>query len=381
MAFRFPPAGRSTRRVIDPPATQSKPPPHPGGVAGAAGRAATEVSGSGQLVREVVGAEVLLIDRDETVRAGMVELLSASEIHVTAVADLDRARRLLRRHFFSVVVVDFDTPAAGAGLEVVAAVRAASPTSALVVLAPRKSFDDAVAAVRAGAVDVIVKSPESRESIKGRIAEAAARSLELREAHAALRDVRETYEEFLKRFMDAERRVLDLDERLSGKAERGDGDTDIRILVVANQPQMAAEMSAGAPPHYRITGALSGGEALDRCGQWHFHVVMIAEGLHDLPPSMVARSIKASTADTMVVGLSETASGVSLDIIEGDQRVPLADQIGGPADLLARLDEVTEVYRMRERERRYLQAIRERHYDFLRRYAMLKARIDRLVGQ
>jgi CheY-like chemotaxis protein len=365
--------------MSDPPATHSKP-PHPGGVAANAARAATEQSVSGALGREMVGAEILVIDRDESVRDGMREVLAAAELHVTAVAGLDQARGLLRRTFFSVVVVDFDTPAPRGGLGVAAAVRAASPTSALVLLSPRKSFDDAVAAVRVGAVDVIAKSPDSFHQLKERIFEAAARSLERRQVDSVLRDVRETYDELLKRFMDAERRASDLEERMSGRAVRGDAGTEISILVVATSASVASEMAAGAPPHYRITGACSGGEALDRCGSWRFHVVMISDDINDLPPSMVARSIKASSADTMVVGLSRAPEGLSLEIMEGDQRVPLADRIGSPAEFLARLDEVTEVYRVRERERRYLQSIRERNYDLLRRYAMLRSRIDRLIG-
>jgi len=365
--------------LSDRPATQPKH-PLPGRAAGNAARAATEQSVSGSFSREVVGAEILVIDRDESVRDGIHEVLAAADLNVTGVAGPDQARALLRRQFFSVVVVDFDTPSAGAGLETCAAVRAASPTSALVVLAPRRSFDDAVAAVRAGAIDVIVKSPESVHHLKERIFEAAARSLERRQVDAVLREVRETYDELLKRFMDAERRSSEQEERLSGRAERGDAGTEIRILVVSSSAAMADEMEAGAPPHYRITGALSGGEALDRCGSWRFHVIMIADDLTDLPPSMVARSIKASSADTMVVGLTRTASGFVLEIIEGEQRVPLFDRVRSPAELLARLDEVTDVYRVRERERRYLAAISERHYDLLRRYALLRSRIDRLLA-
>ncbi|HYU16933.1 MAG TPA: hypothetical protein VEL05_12700, partial [Candidatus Acidoferrum sp.] len=247
-------------------------------------------------------------------------------------------------------------------------------------MTPRRSFDDAVAAVRAGAVDVIVKSPDSVGFLVERIFEAAARSLERRQVDAVLRDVRETYDELLKSFIDAERRSHELEERISGNAMRGDADTEIRILVASSRPEVAEEMTRGAPPHYRITGAQSGGEALDRCGSWRFHVVMLAEDLEDLPPSMVARSIKASAPDTMVVGLSRTAFGTALEIIEGDHRVPLAEHLGGTAELLAKLDDVTEVFRTRERERRYLQSIRERHYDLLRRYATLKSRIDRLAG-
>lgn len=342
-------------------------------------RPVTDTSVSSASLREVVGAEVLVVDRDEKVRGGMQEVLSAAELHVTAVADPDQAYELMQDRFFSVVVVDFDTPKPGAGVETAAALRTSSPTSAVVLLTPRRSFDDAVAAVRAGAVDVILKSPSSVGDLVERISQAAARSLDRRQLDAVMRDVRETYEELLRRFMDAERRALDLEEQVSGRAEREGGEAEIRILVIARLAAVAEEMTAKAQPSYRISSAVSGGEGLDRCGSSRFHVVMISDDIDDLPPSMVARSLRVSSPDTMLVGLTGTPTGAVLEMIEGDRRVRLADRIGSPEELLSKLDSVSEVFRVRERELRYLQAIRERHYDLLRRYAMLKSRIDRLA--
>jgi hypothetical protein len=48
--------------------------------------------------------------------------------------------------------------------------------------------------------------------------------------------------------------------------------------------------------------------------------------------------------------------------------------------LADRLDELAEAFRAKARERRYTQAFRERHYDFLRRYVELKLKIDRALG-
>jgi DNA-binding response OmpR family regulator len=361
--------------------------PHPDEVADAGGsRPGTDPSAggsvSGSFNREVVGAEILLVDGDAQARQRVTDVLSAAELNVTAVGEPEQAHDLLTRRFFSVVMVDLDTPAPGAGLDIAAAVRIAAPTSALVLLTQRSSHDDAVAAMRLGAVDVILKGADLAAGLEERIFLAASRALERRQIDGVLRDVRDVYEELLKNFFDAERRALEMDERLSGRAERGEADSgaEIRILVVARLVEVAEEMAAHAQPPYVITAARSGGEALDRCGSSRYHVVMISDDLHDLPPSMVARSIQAASAETMVVGLTGTSTGAVLDMIEGDRRVRLAERIGSPDELLATLDGVTEVFRVRERERRYLQEIRERHYDFLRRYAMLRPRIDRLVG-
>jgi hypothetical protein len=45
--------------------------------------------------------------------------------------------------------------------------------------------------------------------------------------------------------------------------------------------------------------------------------------------------------------------------------------------LIARLDELSEAWRVKTKERRYLQAFREKHYDFLRRFVEIKTKIER----
>ena len=333
------------------------------------------------IVRQLVGAEVLVIDRDQGVREGLVELLAEASLVVTAVDDPNQAWELLDRRFFSVVVVDLDTPLPSAGLETIAAVRVAAPTSAVVVLTPRKSYDDAVAALRAGASDVILKVPESVDYLKERIHEAATRSLERRQVSAVVREVREIYDDLLKAFMDAERRALDLADKVSGRDSRLKGiESEIHILVATQQDDLVREMAAKAPPNYKIRGAQSGGEALDRCGSGYFHLVMIADDLDDLPQSMVTRSIKAQSSEIMVLTTTRTPQGTRVEMIEGAHKVLLAEKLTSPEQLIGKLDTLTEAFRVRERERRYLAAFRERHYDLLRRYAALKTRIDKVLG-
>jgi DNA-binding NarL/FixJ family response regulator len=332
------------------------------------------------LVRQLVGAEVLVIDHDQQVRDGLSELLGAAQLNVTAVDDPNQAWELLARSFYSVVVVDLDTPGPNGGLDTIAAVRVAAPSSAVVVLTPRKSYDDAIAAIRAGAVDVILKTPDSVDYLKERIHEAATRSMEKRQVGTVLRDVRETYDELLRRFMDAERRALDAEDKASGRDSRLQDAAEIHILVVTRQTKLVQEMAAKAAANYKIKGAQSGGEALDRCGSGYFHVVMIADDLDDLPPSMVTRSIKAQRGEIMVLTLSRSPNGAVVEMIEGEHKVRLAENIGSSDQLIDKLDDLTEAFRLRDRERRYLQAFRERHYDLLRRYAALKTRIDKVLG-
>ena len=49
--------------------------------------------------------------------------------------------------------------------------------------------------------------------------------------------------------------------------------------------------------------------------------------------------------------------------------------------LVERLDQLAEAWRVKARERRYTQAFRERHYDFLRRYVELRTKIERAINE
>ena len=90
----------------------------------------------------------------------------------------------------------------------------------VIAMTPRRSYDDAVEAVRAGAVDLILKAPESVAYLKERVLDAAGRSVGKREVDSVLDDVRRVHEEFLQRFMEAERRAIDLADKAAGRDPR-----------------------------------------------------------------------------------------------------------------------------------------------------------------
>src|SRR5512143_12326 len=92
----------------------------------------------------LVGVEVLVLDGDANVQAGMSRLLSEASLHVTAVGEPERALTLVGRQFFSVALVDIDTPSPGAGIATIEQIKKASPTTMIIGMTPRRSFEDAV---------------------------------------------------------------------------------------------------------------------------------------------------------------------------------------------------------------------------------------------
>jgi DNA-binding response OmpR family regulator len=328
----------------------------------------------------LIGVEVLVLDGDEGVHAGIAQLLSEAQLHVTCVATAEAALRLVDRQFFSVALVDIDTPEPRAGIATIRAIKHASPTSMVIAMTPRRSYDDAVDAVRAGAIDLILKAPDSVAYLKDRVLDAAGRSVGKREVDSVLDDVRGVHEEFLQRFMEAERRAVDLADKAAGRdPARKDIIDELRVLVVDEVDDFVSSMTEAQPKGFAFVHATSGGEGLDRISSGAFHYAMVAEDITDLPARTLARTIRNQHPDTVVLTFLGPAENGRVELVETAGTRTLVKPFTDPKLLLDRLDELAEAWRAKARERRYTQAFREKHYDFLRRYVELKTKIERAI--
>ncbi len=329
----------------------------------------------------LVGVEVLVLDADERVHAGITQLLAEANLHVTTIDDPDRALALIDRKFFSVALVDIDTPSPRAGIETIAAIKRKSPTTMIVALTPRRSYEDAVDAIRAGALDLVLKAPESVAYLQERVLAAAGRSVGRREVDSVLAEVRKIYDEFLERFMDAERRALDADDKVAGRDHsRMVNIHELRVLVVDEVDDFVATMELAKPPGFAFVHAASGGEALDRISTGEFHYAMIAEDISDLPSRTIARTIRNQRPDTVVLTFLGPSENGHVNLVETAGNRPILQPFNDAKLLIGRLDELAEAWRAKTRERRYTQAFRERHYDFLRKYVELKTKIERAMN-
>ena len=339
------------------------------------------IARAASVARELVGFEVLVIDQDVTVQKGVETLLSESSIHTTAVGEPEKALEMIERQFFSVALVDLDTPIPGAGVATIRALKERSPTSMIIGMTPRRSYDDAVAAVRAGAIDLVLKAPESVAYLKDRVVEAAGRSVGRREVDSVLADVKGVYDDFLQRFMEAERRALDHADRAAGKDPSRSVDlTELRVLVVDEVEALYEALTGAAPDGFIFVHATSSGEALDRASAGHYHYAMVAADMSDLPSKILVRSIKTQNPEMVVLQFLGPAENGKVELIETASTRSIIEPFTEPSQLIARLDELSEAWRAKARERRYTQAFRERHYDFLRRYVELRTKIDRALG-
>jgi hypothetical protein len=129
---------------------------------------------------------------------------------------------------------------------------------------------------------------------------------------------------------------------------------------------------------WRFRPALTGGEALDVVSQSRPHIVMVKEQLPDLPGSMVVKTVKSGAPDAITLLYSppgRAGAPGELKMVEGSRIMNLIPHFSNHKQLVAPLEEIREALRQKTRERRYLQAFRQGHFDFLQRYNALKQRL------
>jgi DNA-binding NtrC family response regulator len=328
------------------------------------------------------GQEVLVVDADEQVVKGLDRLLTKVGLVVTGTNDPLRARDQLLNKFFAVALIDADTPTPGAGIELLQFARDRAPLTSVVVMSARKSYDVAVKAFRAGAADVVLKEPDVVPYLRERVIEAAGDIKATADRNVLLEEIADTHEDFLRRLREVTREMVDLEDRLAGRTSEdvSDAAAEVSVVIVDDDPAalLKLEESLTRAQGWQFRPALTGGEALDVVTQTRPQIVLVKEDLPDLPGSMVVHTVKASAPDAVTMlysppGKSGRAGEVKL--VDATRVMSLIGNYTDPAQLVVPLGESREALKQKVHERRYLQAFRQRHLEFLQRYNALKQRL------
>jgi DNA-binding NtrC family response regulator len=328
------------------------------------------------------GQEVLVVDVDEQVVKGLDRLLTRVGLVVTGTPDPVRARDQLLNKFYAVALVDADTPTPGAGIELLQFARDKAPLTSVIVMSSRKSYETSVKAFRAGAVDVVLKEPETVPYLRERVLEAAGELQTTSERNTLMEEISETHEEFLRRMRDMAKELVDLEDRVLGREAGSDEDVGgaMSVVVVDDDPAALSKLEAVLTTangwHFRA--AVTGGEGLDFVTQMRPQIVLVKEHLPDLPGSMVVQTVRSSLPDAITLLYNPSArpggSG-ELKMVDKSRIMSLVPNYSDAGQLIGPLNEIREGLRQKNKERRYLQAFRQRNYEFLQRYASLKQRI------
>jgi CheY-like chemotaxis protein len=334
---------------------------------------------------EADGQEVLVVDGDEKVQRGLAQLLAENGLVPTVVSDAVRARELAREKYFAVALIDLDTPQTNAGLELTRWFKANAPTTTTVVMCSRKVFESSVEAFRAGAADVIVKSPDQVQYLRQRTVEVALGVQKSLADDKLIQEVLGVHEDFLRRLMETSRKTAELEEQLGGGSHPTAADEECALLVVEDDAWLTKQLESALQVRggYVLVPAANGGEALDRATGRAFQIALVRDALPDLTGSMVVSTLKAQSPDTLTI-LFSRPSGMragKADVIEGSKAISLVPEFSDGKQMIERIDELREAFRRKSRERRYLAAFRQENYELLKRYADLKQRLQRAANK
>ncbi len=317
----------------------------------------------------MAGEELLIADSAERDREGLRQLFDQQGYVCTACGDDATARDLVARKFFPAAVIDLDFASTGGGLDLVRHIQQVSKPTRIVVLAGRRSFEEAVAALRLGVVDVVAKRPDQIEHLKASVG----RALDLYRTgdkdSALIANVRDVLEEALRIMMSMSRKI-------HGGASSTSLSMKPAILIIDEDQgflQQAAQRVADQP--WDVSVELSGGSGLDKASTFSFQIVAVREELMDLPGHMVLKSAQAQQTETLGL-LYSAASGKAERYEAGTPTRAWA--FAGPDDLVKALAELVDELATRNEERRFMQAFRGEHGAFLKRFAELKVRLDGL---
>ena len=120
----------------------------------------------------MAGEELLVADSTARDREGLRKLFDDLGYVCTAVGDLPTAQELVKRKHFPAAIIDLDFGSTGGGLALVRFIQEKSRPTRIVMLAGRRSYEDAVEAFRLGAVDIVSKRPDQIAHLQATVARA-----------------------------------------------------------------------------------------------------------------------------------------------------------------------------------------------------------------
>jgi DNA-binding NtrC family response regulator len=327
-------------------------------------------------------SEVLILDKSKRIHEELGTLLQSSNMMITHLEDEQRALSLTSRKHFAVALLDVDTPSSGQGFNTMAQMKVISPATEIILLVAQPTFEMALKAFHGGAADVIPKTSGEFQTLPTQLQALCLQGRRLDERDRLLREILDVHEQFLKKLMEASRRLLQAQETgQAGAFERWELKECI-ILVVDENPRTASGLqeALGGDSRYRCVSALNGGEALDYAGQNGFQIALVSDQLPDLPWRTVVKSLRGQDAGGIVLLFTNPPQGLSrVSIIEENQTIDLIPELNKGTQLVDAIYKLREAYVAKMRERYYLQAFRQENYDFLKRYAELRQRITVLL--
>jgi DNA-binding NarL/FixJ family response regulator len=321
--------------------------------------------------------DLLIVDAHERDREGIASFFERQGYRVTVTGDAREGQTLVRDRFFPLVLVDIDVEPWG-GLEFVTFVRGQSPRSEVVLLTVRRAWDVAVGGYRRGAVEVVFKDQSDAARLTELVDRVARRWAGDGGTENLPAEAKQLLDEMLARMLDMSQHVPATQSRLQTMPQ-----SSVRVAVVDHEPrvhQAIAEASAasrGTPAAFEVSALPSGGAALDALSGSPPDVLVTRDDLMDLPGTTLVASIYERLPELLAVVYGPApGGGAQATIYEEGHAVRTVRPLGDPAPLVREVGVLVERAAASLSRRRVMDLFRLEHSDLLRRYGVLRGRLD-----
>lgn len=321
----------------------------------------------------MAGEELLLVEAVDKDREGLRRYFDQKGYVCNAVRSSTEAREVIAQKFFPAALVDLDLETPSGGLEVVRLLRERSRETGVILLTNRRSFEGALAALRLGVQDVIIKAPDQIEYMRQAVEIAASR-------YKAKDHSADLYREFGAVMNDALKVMIEMSRKVYADISMAAPPIKPTVLFVDGDGEFLHVLAPLVQKEgWNVLADTNGGAALDHASRERIDILVVRNELPDLRGSMVVKSIQAE--NTEVLALLYTAPGPQgrIDRIDRGQVEAVIKPFASPQHLLDAVRKLTGELATKAMDRRLIQAFRDDHKDFFRRFAKVKSQVDNLI--
>lgn len=241
-----------------------------------------------------------------------------------------------------------------------------------------------VLAMWGGASGVLEFKNQTRHEIVLQIQEWVSRHRQAAKERQLLLRLRALNEEFLKNIVAAQKRNMELEERLAPEAERlsAEGETP-HILICDDEEVVRSVLEAILTKKgYTFASVETGEAALEavqeaKAAKRHFNLVISDKNLPGMTGLDLLKQVKAVAGETDFILMTGYASMDSaIDALNSGAAAYLEKPFEHVKYVLDKIEGVLEIQREKNRKRHYLHQIKEKNRVFLEQYRAIRADLE-----
>jgi DNA-binding NtrC family response regulator len=231
----------------------------------------------------------------------------------------------------------------------------------------------------AGASGVLEFTKQSRNEIILEIQEWITRHRELMRERDLFVRLHQLNEEFLKIIVEAEKRNLELQEKVeAGQRPQASDEGAPQVLLIDDEPVILDVLKRILEKSGVQCVAVPDGEAgVKQLWEKGFNLVITDKNLPGMSGLDVLAQVKQLSPDTdvmMITGYSSKEAAI--DAINAGASGYIEKPFDDIKNVRARIEKVLEAQRERLKKRRYLNLIKDRNQEFLGRYKVLRSDLE-----